>query len=75
MYDDYYEEYGDYDEYMERVQRFADPGGTSALHAVGPNNPRNQPCPTCGTENVLTPADVASGYQCDRCADALEMGY
>jgi hypothetical protein len=24
---------------------------------------------------VLTPADVALSYQCDRCADRLEMGF
>jgi hypothetical protein len=53
---------------------FADPGGRSALRAETPSNPRNLPCPTCGAENVLTPADVAHGYQCDRCADRAE-GY
>lgn len=66
-YDDY-----DYDEYMERVNTFADPGGNSALRAASPSNPRNLPCPTCDTPNVLTPADAALGYQCDRCADAAE---
>jgi hypothetical protein len=54
---------------------FADPGGNSALRAETPDNPRDQPCPTCGTENVLTCIDVARRYQCDRCADALERGY
>jgi hypothetical protein len=54
---------------------FADPGGRSALRAATPDNPRDQPCPTCGHANVLTPADVALGYQCDPCADAVEMGY
>lgn len=54
---------------------FADPGGKSALRAATPDNPRDRPCPTCGTENVLTPADVALGYQCDRCADRAEMGF
>jgi hypothetical protein len=54
---------------------FADPGGTSALRAVTPDNPRDKPCPTCGAENVLTPADVALGYQCDRCADRAEQGW
>jgi len=53
---------------------FADPGGRSALRAATRDNPRNLPCPTCGTENVLTPADRARGYQCDRCADACERG-
>lgn len=54
-----------------RVQ-FAVPGGKSALRAAGRGNPRNQPCPTCKQPNRLTPADVARGYQCDSCADALE---
>jgi hypothetical protein len=64
-------EYDD-EEWAERVERFADPGGRSALHAAGPGNERTLPCPTCGTENVLTPADRARGYQCDRCADMAE---
>jgi len=51
---------------------FADPGGNSALRASSRSNPRNLPCPTCGTENVLTPADVQKGYQCDACADRDE---
>jgi len=51
---------------------FADPGGDSALRAATPDNPRNLPCPTCGAENVLTPIDVARGYQCNRCADRAE---
>lgn len=67
-------DYGDetdfeFDEWQERVERFADPGGESALYAASEDNPRNLPCPTCGEENVLTPRDVAKGYQCDRCAD------
>lgn len=53
---------------------FADPGGTSALRAATKSNPRNLPCPTCGEENRLTPADVALGYQCDSCADRTERG-
>jgi hypothetical protein len=53
---------------------FADPGGRSALRAETESNPRNLPCPNCGTENVLTPADKARGYQCDACADRLERG-
>jgi len=69
-------DYGDEDytdeEWEQRVEMFADPGGHSALRAATPNNPRNLPCPSCGTENVLTPADVAKGYQCDRCADKDE---
>jgi hypothetical protein len=51
---------------------FADPGGRSALRASSRRNPRNQPCPTCGRKNALTPADVARHYQCDRCADRDE---
>jgi hypothetical protein len=54
--------------------RFADPGGRSALRAAGRGNPRNRPCPSCGRRNMLTPADVARGYQCDRCSDRTEMG-
>ena len=51
---------------------FADPGGRSSLRASSRRNPRNLPCPTCGAENRLTPADVRQGYQCDGCADAEE---
>ena len=54
---------------------FADLGGRSALRAATRGNPRNRPCPNCGARNVLTPLDVARGYQCDRFADALERGY
>ena len=53
---------------------FANPGGNSALRAASNKNPRNQPCPTCGRPNMLTPADVRRGYQCDNCANA-EEGY
>jgi hypothetical protein len=53
---------------------FADPGGRSALRAATKGNPRNRTCPTCKRKNVLTPLDVARGYQCDRCADAAESG-
>lgn len=53
---------------------FADPGGNSALRAATYDNPRNLPCPNCGTENVLTPADRQRGYQCDSCADRAEGG-
>jgi hypothetical protein len=67
MYDDY-----EPDEWAERVERFADPGGNSALYAAGPDNPRNLPCPTCGRANVLTPRDRAAHYQCDDCSDAAE---
>jgi hypothetical protein len=54
---------------------FADPGGNSALRAASRRNPRNLPCPTCGTPNVLTPADRAAGYQCNVCADQQERGF
>ena len=53
---------------------FEDPGGNSALRKATRNNPRNCPCPTCGEPDMLTPADVRLGYQCDRCADRLERG-
>lgn len=71
--DDY--EYYDYDEDVELDLMFADPGGNSALRAATPDNPRNLPCPTCGEENRLTPADKRRGYQCDACANQLEMGF
>lgn len=54
---------------------FADPHGKSALRAETPTNPRNLPCPSCEAENVLTPADVAAGYCCNRCADRNEQGW
>lgn len=63
----------DYDDEDDRSD-FADPGGRSALRAATKRNPRNRPCPTCGRKNVLTPKDVALGYQCDACADAAERG-
>jgi predicted RNA-binding Zn-ribbon protein involved in translation (DUF1610 family) len=63
-----------FDDIKDR-EMFADPGGTSALRAESENNPRNLPCPNCGAENVLTPADRAQGYQCDRCADEAERGW
>jgi hypothetical protein len=50
---------------------FADPGGNSALRAGA----RIYPCPTCERPNMLTAKDNKLGYQCDRCADALEGGY
>lgn len=68
----YQDEPYDDEEWHERVERFADPGGRSALHPADTSNPRNLPCPNCGEENVLTPRDRAKGYQCDRCADAAE---
>lgn len=65
--------YEDWDDEDWRLE-FADPGGTSALRAAGPGNPRNLPCPTCGAPNRLTPKDRALGYQCDSCADRDERG-
>lgn len=68
---------GDY--YGEDYEReygcdFAEPGGRSALRRAHRGNPRNQPCPTCGEPNKLTPRDRALGYQCDCCADLAEGG-
>lgn len=66
----------DYDDPLDdRDLEFADPGGRSALRRATAVNPRDLPCPTCNTPNVLTPADVALGYQCDACADATERGW
>ena len=70
MSDGWYDE----DEWADRVERFAEPGGESALHPATPTNPRDLPCPTCGWPNRLTPLDVARGYQCDACANAMERG-
>ncbi len=53
---------------------FQDPGGNSALRRATRDNPRNIRCPTCRRPNMLTPADKARGYQCDRCADNAERG-
>ncbi len=64
-----YDYEGDYD--GDRSE-FAEPYGNSALRRTSRSNPRNRPCPTCGAKNRLTPKDVALGYQCDACADALE---
>ena len=71
-YEDDHDEECDYDDCEDDDIAFADPGGRSALRAATPDNPRELPCPTCGGENRLTPADVALGYQCDECADAAE---
>lgn len=59
---------------MNRNKEFKNPGGPSALRAATSANPRNQPCPTCGEANRLTPRDVALGYQCDACARREELG-
>jgi hypothetical protein len=64
----------DEDEWQERVERFADPGGDSALHPATAENPRNKPCGSCGFPNRLTQKDVDHGYHCDSCANALERG-
>jgi hypothetical protein len=60
--------------YEDDEPDFAEPGGRSALRAARKGNPRNRSCPNCKARNVLTPEDVARGYQCDRCADATERG-
>ena len=70
--EDFMDDYGDED-LIDGVG-FADPGGKSALRAATPDNPRDQPCPTCKQENVLTRIDARRGYQCDRCADRDERG-
>lgn len=62
----------DSDHYLIDDVGFADPGGRSALRAETRDNPRDQPCPDCGDENVLTRIDVQRGYCCDRCADRNE---
>lgn len=63
--------HGDEEDYEDDMD-FAEPGGRSALRAASKSNPRNLPCPNCGRENVLTPADRALGYQCNDCADRAE---
>jgi len=67
----------DYDneEWDGMVERFADPGGNSALHPATKSNPRNIPCGNCGEPNRLTRLEKAKGYQCDTCADQAERGY
>ena len=62
------------DEEQIRNHAFANPNSNSALRAASKRNPRNKPCPNCGRKNMLTPADVAKGYQCDSCADREEFG-
>lgn len=62
-----------YDDHLIDGVGFAQEG--SALRAATRDNPRDQPCPTCGAENVLTRIDVLRRYQCDRCADAAEGGF
>ena len=80
-YDDYdlaedsYDDWDMADPHSRGCSDFADPSGNSALRAATSANSRNLSCPTCGRENMLTPADKACGYQCDICADELERGY
>lgn len=74
FFDDDYDPTGQSEELIDGVG-FADPGGRSALRAATPNNPRKLPCPNCGRKNMLTPIDVAHGYQCDICADEAERGF
>lgn len=71
----YREDY-DYEpeEWDEMCERFADPGGDSALYPATKDNPRNLPCPTCGEKDRLTRADKIKGYQCDVCARLAESG-
>lgn len=70
-YSDYDFDGEDFDAFDERVERFRDPGGESALHP----GKQTEPCPTCGKENRLTKQDVRAGYQCDACARMDEMGW
>jgi hypothetical protein len=51
----------DFEDGYRRRRMFADPGSGSALRRASSRNPRNLPCPTCGAENRLTPADRAAG--------------
>ena len=67
MNEDHYED-------SEDRSEFEQPYGNSALRRSSRANPRNLPCPNCHEPNRLTPKDVALGYQCDSCADALEAG-
>ncbi len=77
-----YVEYDEYGDFMDcdgldfdgDVLEFAMPSSKSALRAASASNPRSFPCPTCERPNLLTPADVRRGYQCDACADLDEMG-
>jgi predicted SprT family Zn-dependent metalloprotease len=62
------------EEWAEMTERFADPGGDSALYPETQSNPRNLPCPTCQEPGRLTARDKAKGYQCDACADRAERG-
>ena len=74
--DDEYEDPTDFldDEEQWARQRFADPGGESALHAETATDKRIYPCPTCHQPNRLTRKDKQSHYQCDACAKRDEGG-
>lgn len=76
-YDDYHDDddlFADAEYDYEHLD-FADPSGESALRAATRTNPRDQPCPTCGGEDLLTRKDVELGYQCDGCALRDERGW
>lgn len=73
MYETFGPDYFDASEFG--CDEFADPTGRSALRKASRRNPRRNPCPTCGTPNVLTDRDVQLGYQCDACADRAEQGW
>ena len=60
------------EEWERMVDRFADPGGESALYPETADNPRNKACGSCGKPNRLTRLDKLKGYQCDQCADRAE---
>ncbi len=45
----------------------------SHLRPATADNPRNLPCPTCLTPNLLTPTDRERHFQCDACADQDEL--
>lgn len=64
----------DSDDYLIDGVGFQDEGGNSSLRAATKNNPRNLPCPSCGSPNRLTPIDVRNHYQCNNCADRDERG-
>ena len=57
-----------YDDHAENLDAYL------AAFAVTKRNPRNLPCPTCGEQNALTPAERKRGYQCDACAERAEGG-
>lgn len=73
--DDSFSPYDGEDEELIDGVGFSDPGGRSSLRAATPDNPRDQPCPSCDAQDVLTRIDVERGYQCNRCADRDEGRY